>query len=80
MNPQILQHFTTGKLFNFSWVLLLFFANDYVKTDRVIAIICVVGAITLAALEVIHKSKDVATVTNTPKTDAISPSNTNETE
>lgn len=81
MNPQLLQYFAKGELYNMSWVILLFFANDYIKTDRTIAIICIVGAIALAALKVVHKSEHITTITNTPqKTEINSPSNPNETE
>lgn len=80
MNPQLLQYFAKGEIYNMSWVILLFFANDYIKTDRTIAIICVVGAIALAALKVVHKSENVNKITNnSPAQEATSSSNTGET-
>jgi len=80
MNPQLLQYFAKGEIYNMSWVILLFFANDYIKTDRTIAIICVVGAIALAALKVVHKSESVNKITNnSPAQEATSSSNTGET-
>lgn len=81
MNSPLLQYFTKGELYNMSWVILLMFANDYVKTDRTIAIICVVGAIILAALKVFHKVDNATKLNNTISTqENISSSNNGETE
>ena len=64
-----------------SWVILLMFANDYVKTDRTIAIICVVGAIVLAALKVFHKVDNAAKINKAGQPqENISSSNNSETE
>lgn len=73
MNQDLIKFFSTGKLTDFGWVIFLIYGHDYIETSPTIAVICIVGAIALAGLNIFHKSYNQPSVkqsdtTSTPNT------------